>query len=365
MRQLVWALAPLGLLLVGAAVVGLPDAARAQSGCEGVCPDPGEPPPPPPDLPPPPEPPVAPLPPDLPPETPPEVQPDSVTTDFGPDFSPEVLGGSVVEPGVVTLGGERLAGVPATTERASPEVTARIAAQARDAFDFCAALVSREYVVDCLSERLEEVAASIPQAGDYAPMRQAIETASQRLEAVVERYPSRDMPAGVARSTGPCRGRDQPPAPPGRDRRGGDRDRRGQRHHRRDGGGPAAHGGSGYRRGAGGRLRDRVGDPRDRSGAAAHDLKPALGRDVTPAEPVARGRPGCAVMMRQAFLPPSRKGRPNLDGGPTDPARRGNALRPARCPPGSAWRRPEGWRSGPACPPHCRPHRTRASRSWC
>jgi hypothetical protein len=212
-RQLVRALAPIGLL-ASVATFALPDLAWAQAGCEGVCPGPGEPPPPPPVVPPPPPPPVSPPPPPPPPlDVPIDVSPDPAPIDFGPDFSPEVVGTSA-EPQAAPAGGpvQTQAGAPGgadggvgalvVTTGISPETTARIAAQTRESFEFCAALVAREYVVDCLSERLAEVARTIPETGDYAEMRQTIEAASERLGEIVERYPSRDLPTGVARSTG-------------------------------------------------------------------------------------------------------------------------------------------------------------------
>lgn len=91
-----------------------------------------------------------------------------------------------------------IAGVVAT-----PADTARIVARVAQAFEFCTALVQREYVVDCLSERIETLAASLPATGDYAEMRGALAGAAERLDAIVERAPSPNLPTGVATSTGP------------------------------------------------------------------------------------------------------------------------------------------------------------------
>lgn len=85
---------------------------------------------------------------------------------------------------------------------ASPEATARIVARVERAFEFCTALVQREYVVDCLSERLDVLAQSLPDTGDYAEMKSALDQASKRLAAVVARNPSPTLPAGVATTQG-------------------------------------------------------------------------------------------------------------------------------------------------------------------
>lgn len=84
----------------------------------------------------------------------------------------------------------------------SETTTDRIVAQLEAATLFCAAIVSREYRVDCLAERFEVVAATIPQTGDYADARAAIAQASRSLGALVDANPSATLPAGIARSLG-------------------------------------------------------------------------------------------------------------------------------------------------------------------
>lgn len=115
----------------------------------------------------------------------PEVFNDPV---FTPDLTPDLTPPEAL-----------LAGVAA-----SPEATARIVARVERAFEFCTALVQREYVVDCLSERLDVLAQSLPDTGDYAEMKAALDQASERLAAVVARNPSPTLPAGVATTQGPA-----------------------------------------------------------------------------------------------------------------------------------------------------------------
>jgi hypothetical protein len=82
-----------------------------------------------------------------------------------------------------------------------PEATTRIVAKLDDAFQFCAALESREYAVDCITERLEQIAEALPSTGDYAPVRSALAQATSQLDDIVERNRSPVLPTATARST--------------------------------------------------------------------------------------------------------------------------------------------------------------------
>lgn len=71
-----------------------------------------------------------------------------------------------------------------------------------DAVSFCGAIEADEYVVDCLSERLSVIAASLPETGEFAEMRTAIAQASRDLGALAAQNPSDTLATGVARSDG-------------------------------------------------------------------------------------------------------------------------------------------------------------------
>lgn len=80
--------------------------------------------------------------------------------------------------------------------------------------DFCSRVEPREYRIDCLAERLEATARSLPTTGEYADVRSAILQASQRLEAVARRNRSTTLPEGRARAANnPSRATSRPLVP--------------------------------------------------------------------------------------------------------------------------------------------------------
>lgn len=71
-----------------------------------------------------------------------------------------------------------------------------------DAIGFCGAIGAEEYVIDCLSERLDVIASQLPDTGEFAEMRTAIADASAQLGAIATANQSPVLPSGIARSTG-------------------------------------------------------------------------------------------------------------------------------------------------------------------
>ncbi len=63
-------------------------------------------------------------------------------------------------------------------------------------------------MIDCLSERLAVIAAGLPETGDYADARAALNAAAGRLAELVAQNEATDFPANLTRSLRP----DAPPA---------------------------------------------------------------------------------------------------------------------------------------------------------
>ena len=59
---------------------------------------------------------------------------------------------------------------------------------------FCQAITKREYLVDCLAERIGAVAAKMPAYGEMSAMRATLITASRKLGAVTTKYRSTTLP---------------------------------------------------------------------------------------------------------------------------------------------------------------------------
>lgn len=87
----------------------------------------------------------------------------------------------------------------AATNAQTEEIVARI----QSAKLFCFRIPQREYWIDCLSERLDAVARSMPDQGDYAEARETIEDASQQLAALARQSASRSLPRARVRSSAP------------------------------------------------------------------------------------------------------------------------------------------------------------------
>lgn len=118
----------------------------------------------------------------------------------GPVFVPQPV---FVPPIAVTPPAPPAPSGPPLPQVATPQATTQIVTQLNVATEFCSAIGSAAYVVDCLSERLAVIEQALPQTGEYAEAREAIGLASRGLRLLVDENPSADLPDGVARSSGP------------------------------------------------------------------------------------------------------------------------------------------------------------------
>lgn len=91
---------------------------------------------------------------------------------------------------------------PAKPGATSDSATRAIVSGLHSGVRFCAALAQAEYRVDCLSERLEAVAAAIPTGGDYADARAVLEQTAAQLAALARANRSGDLPSGRAEQGG-------------------------------------------------------------------------------------------------------------------------------------------------------------------
>ncbi len=87
-------------------------------------------------------------------------------------------------------------------ELISTETTQRIMDEINAGTAFCKALVNQEYVIDCLSDRLQAVADGLSAVGEYAEVRAALEDAAEQLHALVLSNASDDLARTVARAAG-------------------------------------------------------------------------------------------------------------------------------------------------------------------
>ena len=122
-----------------------------------------------------------------------------LVVDDGPVFVPESDGPVFVPESVVPT-----TPTTATAAAASPynaaEPTDQVIIDFNGAIAFCGAIGSKEYVIDCLSERLGVIAAKLPETGEFAEMRTAIADASAQLGALAAQNQSDTLASGVARS---------------------------------------------------------------------------------------------------------------------------------------------------------------------
>lgn len=77
---------------------------------------------------------------------------------------------------------------------ATESATRAIVQGLQDSTRFCASVPQLEYRVDCLSERLEAVAAAIPAGGDYAAARALLVRTADDLGALVSANAATDLP---------------------------------------------------------------------------------------------------------------------------------------------------------------------------
>ncbi|MBC7740040.1 MAG: hypothetical protein H7245_23145, partial [Candidatus Saccharibacteria bacterium] len=87
-------------------------------------------------------------------------------------------------------------------ELISTETTQRIMNEINAGSTFCKALVNQEYVIDCLSDRLQAVADGLSAVGEYAEVRAALEDAAGKLHALALSNASGDLARTIARAAG-------------------------------------------------------------------------------------------------------------------------------------------------------------------
>lgn len=90
----------------------------------------------------------------------------------------------------------------------STESTDAVIDQLQQATAYCSVIGQSEYVIDCLAERLAVIAAGLPEGGDYADARAALNAAAGRLSDLVADNEDGDFPANLTRSLRP----DAPPS---------------------------------------------------------------------------------------------------------------------------------------------------------
>ncbi|MGB3245135.1 MAG: hypothetical protein WBB25_11410 [Sulfitobacter sp.] len=84
---------------------------------------------------------------------------------------------------------------------ASNSGTAFVTQGIADAYRLCANLPQKEYTVDCLGERMAELAETLPDAGDYVEAKAVLEDTAQKLRSVARRNRSATKPVARVRST--------------------------------------------------------------------------------------------------------------------------------------------------------------------
>ncbi|MEO8243631.1 MAG: YDG domain-containing protein, partial [bacterium] len=93
-------------------------------------------------------------------------------------------------------------GPAAGLELISTETTQRILDEIRAGSAFCKALVHQEYVIDCLSDRLQSVADGLSAVGEYSEVRAALEDAAQELHALALANASTELARSIVRASG-------------------------------------------------------------------------------------------------------------------------------------------------------------------
>ena len=92
---------------------------------------------------------------------------------------------------------------PATgLELISTETTQRIMDEINAGSAFCKALVNQEFVIDCLSDRLQAVADGLSAVGEYSEVRAALADAAGKLHALALANASQDLARTVAQVAG-------------------------------------------------------------------------------------------------------------------------------------------------------------------
>jgi hypothetical protein len=91
---------------------------------------------------------------------------------------------------------------PGTPPATFDEITDSVVASLEQASAFCSRLSENAYVVDCLSERLEQVADAMPDTGEFAEARATIKDTAAKLNRLARAHRDFDLPRGRARVGG-------------------------------------------------------------------------------------------------------------------------------------------------------------------
>lgn len=84
------------------------------------------------------------------------------------------------------------------------QTAAMIANEIELSRQYCGWITQKEYVVDCLSDELNRVAALVPDTGEWASTKSALRSASRQLSDIVAENESAVLKPGVARVTNPA-----------------------------------------------------------------------------------------------------------------------------------------------------------------
>ena len=125
----------------------------------------------------------------------------------GIDLPEEMEDDEIVDPGVVPesiVEGESDGGQAGTIQRRAQVVSAAatqdITAALQEAYLICSSLEDGSYAPDCVRDRIETLAASLPSTGDYAPVKEVLEQAAQKLDGVVRRNRAPAKPRASVRT---------------------------------------------------------------------------------------------------------------------------------------------------------------------
>ena len=79
---------------------------------------------------------------------------------------------------------------------------------------FCSEIAQKEYVIDCMSDRLDKAAKNLPSKGDYSDVKTALEVASRKLNDLALQNASAAMTRSLVLATGPGGGASSRPLVP-------------------------------------------------------------------------------------------------------------------------------------------------------
>ncbi|MEM6304055.1 MAG: hypothetical protein AAF744_05000 [Pseudomonadota bacterium] len=78
--------------------------------------------------------------------------------------------------------------------RITPDATESVTSAILGSYAVCARVIPEEYQVDCLREQLEEIAAALPDSGEYAEAKDILEEAARKLDRIVRANASPTLP---------------------------------------------------------------------------------------------------------------------------------------------------------------------------